>query len=113
MPKRGRRRKKTRTHVSLDDQEKTLAAQSALSDSAKSGSSAAKSPKSLVLRRGKTVPAVVDLVDDLRQLMLPYTAVNFREDARNRKLTLTQYAQHLALPMGITHILAFSQSNPS
>jgi len=113
MPKRGRRRKKTRTHVSLDDQEKTLAAQSALSDSAKSGSSAAKIPKSLVLRRGKTVPAVVDLVDDLRQLMLPYTAVNFREDARNRKLTLTQYAQHLALPMGITHILAFSQSNPS
>lgn len=41
--------------------------------------------------------------------MLPHTALNFKEDAKNRKLTLAHYAKHLALPMGITHILSFSQ----
>ena len=47
---------------------------------------------------------------DLRKLMLPYTALNFQEDPRNRKLTLSKYCQELALPMGVTHILAFSQT---
>ena len=42
--------------------------------------------------------------------MLPYTAVNFKEDAKNRKLTLGVYARHLAMPMGVSHILALSQN---
>jgi ribosome biogenesis protein SSF1/2 len=42
--------------------------------------------------------------------MLPHTALRFQEDPRNRKLTLSQYAKNLALPMGITHILSFSQN---
>ena len=49
-------------------------------------------------------------MEDLRKLMLPYTALQFQEDPKNRKLTLAKYCQDLALPMGITHILAFSQS---
>lgn len=102
MPKRGRRRKKSRTHVPPEKQEN---AASALESSEES-----KLPKSLVIRRGKTAQEVVDLVDDLRQLMLPYTALHFHEDPKNRKLTLQQYSKNLALPMGITHILAFTQN---
>jgi len=53
---------------------------------------------------------VTELVEDMRKMMLPYTALHFQEDPKNRKLTLAKYCQELALPMGITHILAFSQS---
>lgn len=101
MPKRGRRRKKTRTHTAENE-----AAQSALVEKAEE-----KVPKTLVIRRGKTAAEVGELVDDLRHLLLPFTALHFKEDPKNRKLTLPQYAQHLALPMGITHMLAFSQSS--
>ena len=51
-----------------------------------------------------------ELVDDLRKLMLPYTALHFQEDAKNTKLTLSRYSRELAMPMGISHILAFSQN---
>jgi ribosome biogenesis protein SSF1/2 len=61
----------------------------------------------MVFRRGKTEAEVGELVHDLRQLMLPYTALNLQE---NKNLTLSQYAKHLALPMGITHMLCFSQN---
>jgi ribosome biogenesis protein SSF1/2 len=53
---------------------------------------------------------VSELVDDLRKLMLPYTAIHFKEDAKNSKLTLSKYSKELAMPMGISHILAFSQN---
>jgi ribosome biogenesis protein SSF1/2 len=101
MPKRGRNRKKSRTHVL----EKAEAAQSALTTKKDE-----KVPKSLVIRRGKTATEVGELVEDLRHLMLPYTALHFQEDPKNRKLTLAQYAVHLSLPMGITHMLSFSQN---
>lgn len=52
---------------------------------------------------------MTELVDDLRKLMLPYTAIHFKEDAKNSKLTLSRYSKELAMPMGISHILAFSQ----
>lgn len=42
--------------------------------------------------------------------MLPYTALNFKEDAKSRKATLSHYAKELALPMGISHMLVFSQN---
>lgn len=102
MPKRGRRRKKTRTHVPAEQQENPA--------SALESSEETKVPKSLVIRRGKTAQEVADLVDDLRHLMLPYTALHFKEDPKNRKLSLQQYSKNLALPMGITHILAFAQN---
>lgn len=102
MPKRGRKRKKTRTHVV--EAEATAAASSLTSSEEK------KVPKSLVIKRGKTAPELGDLIQDVRKLMMPYTAVNFHEDPNNRKLTLQQYCTNLALPMGISHILQFSQN---
>ena len=42
--------------------------------------------------------------------MMPYTASNFHEDANYRKLTLNKYCQHVCLPLGISHMLAFSQN---
>ena len=62
------------------------------------------------VRRGKVESEVVDLVDDLRKVMLPFTALHFKEDAKNRKMTLSSYAKALAMPMGVSHILAFSQN---
>jgi ribosome biogenesis protein SSF1/2 len=53
---------------------------------------------------------VVELVDDFRKVMLPFTALHFKEDAKNRKMTLGTYAKELAMPMGVSHILAFSQN---
>jgi ribosome biogenesis protein SSF1/2 len=41
--------------------------------------------------------------------MMPFTAMNFQEDANFRKLTLNKYCQHVCLPMGVSHIMAFSQ----
>lgn len=102
MPRKGRQRKKNRTHVT-DEHENS---QNALTSSKEEN----KIPKSLVIRRGKTEHEVGELVEDFRKLMLPYTALHFQEDPKNRKLTLARYCQELALPMGITHILAFSQS---
>jgi len=105
MPsKKGGRRKKKKQksqHALPND-----AAQSALTTKREE----LKVPKSLVIRRGKTASEVAELVDNLRHVMLPYTALKFEEDPKNRKLTLNQYATHLALPMGITHILSFSQN---
>lgn len=43
--------------------------------------------------------------------MRPYTAVNFKEDARNRKMTLSHYAQTMSSSMGVTHIMAVSQNS--
>ncbi|EED96357.1 predicted protein, partial [Thalassiosira pseudonana CCMP1335] len=51
------------------------------------------------------------LVTDLRKLMRPYTAVNFKEDATNRKVTLAHYANSLSSSMGVTHIMALSQNS--
>ena len=97
MTKRsGHSRKKRRTHVPEDETGKATEN---------------KVPKSLVIRRGKTAPEVAELVHDLRQMMMPYTAINFMEDSKNRKLTLQQYSKHVALPMGISHIISCSQTD--
>lgn len=101
MPRRGRHRKKTRTHVVATDERITSALHS---------NDALKVPRSLVIRRGKTEGELVELVADLRKLMRPYTALNFKEDARNRKMTLSHYANSLCGPLGITHILGVSQN---
>jgi len=100
MPKRGGRRKKTHTHVANDENVAgTL-----------SNSDLVKVPKSLIIRRGKCESVVTDLIQDLRKLMMPYTALNFQEDASYRKLTLSKYCQHVCLPLGVSHIMAFSQN---
>lgn len=54
---------------------------------------------------------LTELVTDIRKLMRPYTAVNFKEDAKNKKVTLSHYANSLSTAMGVTHILAVSQNS--
>jgi len=100
MPRRGRKRKKTRTHTANAE---NVAGTLATADEVKV-------PKSLIIRRGKCEPVVADLIQDLRRLMMPYTALNFQEDATYRKLTLNKYCQHVCLPLGVSHIMAFSQN---
>jgi ribosome biogenesis protein SSF1/2 len=102
MPKRGRRRKKTRTHAVADAEN--------VAGTLTNNTDESKVPKSLIIRRGKCESVVADLVQDLRKMMMPYTAYNFQEDASYRKLTLNKYCQHVCLPLGISHILAFSQN---
>lgn len=70
-----------------------------------------KIPRSLVIRRGRVESELTELVTDIRKLMRPYTAVNFKEDAKNRKVTLSHYANSLSTSMGVTHILALSQNS--
>ncbi|GKY96208.1 hypothetical protein MPSEU_000580700 [Mayamaea pseudoterrestris] len=101
MPKRGNKRRKKRTHVNDNVNE---AGQSALATKDD------KIPRSLIMRRGRTAAEVAELVDDLRHLMLPYTALQFQEDPKNRKLSLAQYATAFALPMGVSHLMSFSQN---
>lgn len=43
--------------------------------------------------------------------MMPFTAMNFKEDASYRKLTLNKYCHHACLPLGVSHMLAFSQND--
>jgi ribosome biogenesis protein SSF1/2 len=101
MPRRGRKRKKTRTHVVETDARITSALHS---------NDELKIPRSLVIRRGKTESELIELVSDMRKFMRPHTAVNFKEDASNRKVKLSHYASSLTGSLGITHILAVSQN---
>jgi len=106
MPRRGRTRKKTRTHVV----ENNVAAATLSTNE-----NDLKIPRSLVVRRGKVEQEVATLIQDLRVLMMPFTALNFQEDSRNKKLhqSLSHYAKELTGPLGLTHILTIGQSNPS
>lgn len=109
MPKRGRKRKKSRTHVTPPENGGESGGVAAAS-STTSDNYHIKIPKSLIVASGKScaVPEIHQLVRDLRHLAMPYTAFKFQE---NQQLKLQQYVQHLALPMGITHIWMISQSN--
>jgi len=102
MPKKAGRRKKTRTHVVEDE-----TAASALSTQEEM-----KTPRSLVVRRGKVESEVVELVHDLRNLMMPYTALKFQEDTKSSKLSksLAHYAKELTGSLGLTHIMSLSQN---
>jgi len=101
MPRRGRHRKKTRTHVVATDERITSALHS---------NDDLKVPRSLVVRRGKVESEIAELVADVRNLLRPYTALNFKEDASNRKMTLNKYASELTGPLGITHVIGLSQN---
>lgn len=99
MPRVGSKRKKTRTHVNVNNHaEKTLISES---DN--------KIPRSLAIRKGKVKPEIISLLTDVRLLLSPHTAISFQENARNRKASLYHYSKFLCKPMGITHILSISQ----
>lgn len=66
----------------------------------------AAAPKSFVVRHGKVGKNLQSLVMDFRRVFLPNTAINLRE--RN-KATMKDYV-HVAGPLGVTHVVAVSQS---
>ncbi len=91
MPKRGARRRKTRTHKEATDEEIDEA------------------PKSFILKRGKVSPYTRLLLSDMRALMYPYTATNLKE---SRKNSLKDFISVAGL-YGVTHMLIFTQTEKS
>ncbi|SCV67113.1 BQ2448_5759 [Microbotryum intermedium] len=97
MPRKGSKRRKTRTHV-------------------KPGTSAAgsdgygpKIPKSFVVKSGIVGNSVAALTHDLRKVLEPNTASRLRERKSNR---LRDYVS-MSGPLGVTHLLVFSQPSSS
>uniref|UniRef100_A0A7S3Q262 Brix domain-containing protein n=1 Tax=Chaetoceros debilis TaxID=122233 RepID=A0A7S3Q262_9STRA len=102
MPKKGAKRKKTRTHVVENEtQASAVATEGEL-----------KVPRSLVVRRGAVEAEVIELVQDLRHIMMPYTAMNFQASAKLTKLSksLQHYSKELSGTLGLTHIMSISQN---
>lgn len=64
----------------------------------------AKIPKSFVFSRGKLPSTLRHLQQDLRKLMLPYTALKLKEKKRNN---LKDFI-NVAGPLGVTHFLILS-----
>ncbi|MES1913095.1 MAG: hypothetical protein MHM6MM_005323 [Cercozoa sp. M6MM] len=91
MPRYGRRRKKRRTHVV---------------EAADEGNSSQKVPRSFIFKRGKVSESAQQLVQNLRRVLLPYTALNLRETSRN---TLKDFVS-VAGPLGVTHFMMLQQS---
>jgi hypothetical protein len=73
MPRKGGKRKKTRTHASGADE--ADAPRGAAGDGIKDK----EIPRSLVVRASIVAPTVRLLIRDLRKVMSPYTAMNLKE----------------------------------
>ena len=67
MPKSGSKRKKTRTHV--EDTKEKEEFESA--------------PKSFIIKRGRVGMFVRELIQNLRELMYPYSFMNLKESKKN------------------------------
>ncbi|KAG7379709.1 hypothetical protein PHYPSEUDO_008275 [Phytophthora pseudosyringae] len=89
MPRKGGKRRKTRTHV--------VEAPSVEKDD---------TPMSFVFKMGKVPGVVSNLVQDMRRVMAPYTADNLRE---KRKNTLKDFV-HVGAPLGVTHFIFFTNT---
>ena len=106
MPRRGNKRKKTRTHV---NQEEVTNMQTAL---ASKTSVDAKIPHSAVFQRGKIIPEVSELMHDIREIMRPYTALNLKDiRVKKKSASLAEYSKQLTGPLGVTHLLAINQNS--
>lgn len=73
MPKKGGKRKKTRTHKDDVPAGATTLDGKSLSKQIDDGI-----PRSIVAKGSKVAPKVSELIHDLRRLMLPYTASNLK-----------------------------------
>ncbi|KAJ2647719.1 rRNA-binding ribosome biosynthesis protein [Coemansia sp. RSA 1250] len=80
----GHGRRKKRTHIVVDEQV----------------------PRSLVVKSGHVGRTVAALVQNVRQVMEPYTAVRLRERPSNK---IKDY-QAVSNQLGLTHLLLFSQT---
>ncbi|ORY66804.1 Brix domain-domain-containing protein [Leucosporidium creatinivorum] len=90
MPRKGSKRRKTRTHVKP--------AESA-------DPNAPKTPKSFVVKSGTVGTSVAALTKDVRKVLEPNTGSRLRERKANR---LRDYVS-MSGPLGVTHLLVFSQ----
>ncbi|KAH7647860.1 hypothetical protein FG379_000487 [Cryptosporidium bovis] len=90
MPRVRGRRKKTRTHKKelVEEELKSI-------------------PKCFVLRKGKVMKQIKNLVMDMRYVMSPWSAIKLQENKYNK----TKDFVSISGPLGITHILAFSQTS--
>jgi len=88
MPRVGRKRKKRRTEKEVDPSEKE-----------KKGT-----PKCFVLKRGQVGQRVKDLVQDMRNVMMPNTARSLKESKMNRIEDFMAVSGHY----GVTHLIIFT-----
>ncbi|KAM0748150.1 Brix-domain-containing protein [Meredithblackwellia eburnea MCA 4105] len=91
MPKKGSKRRKTRTHVKPTPANQETSTQ--------------KVPKSFVIKSGVVGPTVAGLTRDLRKVLEPNTASRIKERKSNR---LRDFVA-MSGPLGVTHMLVLSQ----
>mmetsp|Transcript_17243 Transcript_17243/g.24977 ORF Transcript_17243/g.24977 Transcript_17243/m.24977 type:complete len:397 (+) Transcript_17243:38-1228(+) len=100
MPKKGGKRRKSRTHKEAPPEgANTLSSEGTAVNKADV-------PRSIVAKASKVQPIIAELVKDFRKLMSPYTATNLREKRNNR---MKDYAT-VAGQLGITHLVMISQT---
>ena len=85
MPKSGSKRKKTRTHTEDEKKKEEM-------DQA---------PKSFIIKRGKISQYYRELLQNLRELMYPYTALKLKESKKN---SLKDFLGAAGL-YGVSHML--------
>ncbi|CAI5484909.1 unnamed protein product [Closterium sp. Yama58-4] len=68
-----------------------------------------KVPRTMMFARGKVNILLKRLVQDMRKMLLPFTALKLKE---SRKNTLKDFL-HVAGPLGVTHFLMLSKSDVS
>eukprot|EP00940_MAST-03C_sp_MAST-3C-sp2_P001305 g1305.t1 len=88
MPRRGGRRKKTKTHIVPNEH------------------AVKKVPKSFVVKHGRVGHGVASLVKDMRKVMMPHTALRLRE----KRTTRIKDFLKIARPLSVSHMMLFSQS---
>lgn len=94
MPRKaGGTRRKRRTHVKATS-----------SEAAGGSSSGPPPPRSFVLRRGAVPTGIRDLIPDLRQALMPHTALHLRERKSNN---IRDYVS-VATQLGVTHFWLLS-----
>ena len=103
MPRKGNKRKKTRTHGNNTVPEGAVS----LSEDFKRDQEALSNvPRSIVAKTSKVAPMVSHLVKDIRKMMGPYTAAHLKERAYNRMKDFAGMASSL----GVSHLLMLSQT---
>ena len=101
MPRRGGRRKKSRTQEAVDDRPKVAAAAPAKGKGAGKATPPPQAadrsekaiPRSMIVRRGNTSKHVAELLLELRKVMAPHTALKLREKATNTLKDFVHAAQ--------------------
>lgn len=89
MPKEGGRRKKSRTHKPIEDEVEQEEV-----------------PKTFVIKRGDIGIYLKELLQDIRELMYPFTAVKLKESKRN---TIRDFLSAAGI-FGVSHMLMLTQT---